>query len=156
MYAKNMYATEGRLSKNTGIGAPKLARGVHTVFEEVKEKVVEIPNTCCSEYTCSTCWYVQLSKKVAKKVAEISDKNPDRQFMIAYERGKAKMKITPKENDTVRVLSEKNIIYTGVVVGILAEATDMGISYVLLLEKTDPIYIGKYFRRNWNLIKEND
>ena len=123
-------------AKNTGIGAPKLARGVHTVFGEVKEN------------TYYNCWYVQLSKKVAKKVAEISGKNPDKQFMIAYERGKAKMKITPKENDTVRVLSEKNIIYTGVVVGILAEASDMGISYVLLLEKTDPIYIGKYFRRN--------
>jgi hypothetical protein len=94
----------------------------------------------------SDTWYVQWSKPFAKFVEE---RRGERDVIsLIYEKGNAVMKKTPQVGDKALVLSEKNIIYKGIVI------SEHERGYGLRLTKIEPVYVGKWFRRNWNLQNE--
>jgi len=66
-----------------------------------------------------------------------------------FPRGNAKMKIFPEIGNEVFVIFKKHIIYTGFIVDAIEP-----LGYFIKIEKTEPVLIGKYFRRNWNLVKD--
>lgn len=104
--------------------------------------------TGTTEFRKPYMWYVQWNKAFTKYV---EDKRGEKEnISLIYNRGNAIMKITPRIKDRVLVLSEKNIIYEGFVI------SEHENGYGMFLKKKDPpIYIGKSFRRNWNLVKQN-
>ena len=91
-------------------------------------------------------WYVQLSKKVAKYMSTIP--RVEGCLDIIYGKGNAKMTTLPKVGDKVYLLSEKYIIYKGTVVAVYDR------SYGLHLQTMEPIFVDKYYRRNWTVRKD--
>lgn len=98
------------------------------------------------EMVKSCTWYVQWSKPFAKFVEERRGEKDV--ISLIYDRGNAIMKKTPKVGDKALVLSEKNIIYEGIVI------SEHERGYGLRLRKIEAVYVGKWFRRNWNLENE--
>jgi hypothetical protein len=91
-------------------------------------------------------WYVQLSKPVAKHISTIPRVNE--RLDIIYPKGAARMVTLPQIGDKVYLLSEKYIIYKGKV------TADYGTAYGLNLKVVNPIFIDKYYRRNWTVRRD--
>ncbi len=87
-------------------------------------------------------WYAQLSVGWLPSFEESVALGKD----VFYPRGHAKMKIVPKIDDNVQVLLKKNIIYEGKVVD-----KDFLGYYLKLKAVSPPVFIGKFYRRNWVL-----
>lgn len=92
---------------------------------------------------------------------------PDRKFfdekyneghrILGYERGMAKMKVIPKAGDKVIVLSRKYIVFTGTVLTDLEpnRCPERGGMYLFAFDRVEPpVYLGKCFRRNYTLCKD--
>ena len=88
-------------------------------------------------------WYVQFTKTNSKSVSI-----HDNKVYMNFSRGKVNMRILPQVGDYVHALSAKHIIYEGKII------KDFGDFYILKLNIINPVYTGKYFKRNWTLNKE--
>ena len=87
-------------------------------------------------------WFVQLSAINTDKL--LTEEFP---MLFHYELGNAKMKTLPSVGDCVIILGKKHELCKGFI-----HSTYENVN-VLFLESLNPVYTGKFYRRNWTLIK---
>jgi hypothetical protein len=102
----------------------------------------------------SKTWYMNISVSDRKAFDGFWEQG---HTIWGYERGLAKMKVVPKAEDRVLVLSRKHIIYTGTLITnlVTTKYPERGGMYLIAFQKqTPPIFIDKCFRRNYTLCKD--
>ncbi len=94
-------------------------------------------------------WYMQLSKPNYIRLTTVMKNNfPG---LLLYERGKAKMIITPDIGDSVIVLGSKHKVTEGVIIGTNYDTGEL--RYLVSLGEINPVPIGIFYRQNWTLVK---
>ena len=101
-----------------------------------------------SNHTSNT-WYVQLSEKVYNQLSKTDLVNGG---FFEYDRGYASMKVEPAVGDCFILLAKKHEISKGFIQS-LYYPRDRPTRYILYIDGINPVFTGKYYRRNWTLIK---
>ena len=146
-------------AKRHGSGAPGVRFNLtfRNVHPNLVHKMPKFRTICGSRPVVKTwpfgpvvlrTWYAQLSDVWLPEFKRATKMGVG---VINYPQGRAKMKVFPEKDDNVLVVSKKYIIYSGKIL-----RRNLG-SYTMKIHACDPpVFIGKYFRRNWQQCRDEE
>lgn len=92
-------------------------------------------------------WYVQLSRYACDNIIKNSARFPG---LFEYELGNAKMTILPKVDDHIILLGKKHELSKGFIYE-MYEPPVGSTRIVIFLDEINPVYTGRFYRRNWTV-----